>query len=410
MPEGFSHNPDSRPTHGDPDDVGPTLPPFSGRFHGRPVYTPEGALLSVREAPRFVDRPDGTDAYPDDEKVPIESGLEGLYAYIHDSFPEDEAKEILLEFANIMNACGIGQDETVGNDTSGTESVREDVSVGETGRGDASQERLRGFLEKHPKLTRFFKAFLLVISLTPSAAVKPETAFASDREMSRIYDEGMEEYDRRTAQFGVRSMLGGQERFQDQVRDSERRERDLTERGNQARRDFIGGVYRFVDDLKALENEYRLEFDREMTRSFPNEAARSSAKVEINRRYLLKVGELENRLKDLSSRVDSITSQSVFGPLTGGRIRQFMADKERMMQLALERSGSTRAKLGGALKKSGIEIPKNALDENDEPTSVAPRDYGGLSPKNEKAVGTRNVKKEAVRGSDAEFLDSLFRK
>ncbi len=409
MLEGPSYNSEKRPAHGDPDDVGLTLPPFSGRFHGRPVYTSEGIPLSAREAPRFAERPDGTDAYPDDEKVPIESGLDGLYAYIRDSFPQDEAKKMLLELGEIVHTCEIASGEVVGKDVSGTEqSVGEDLPVRAADFVEASQERLRNFLEKHPKLTRYFKALLLVVSLAPSVAAKPETSFASDREMKRIYDDGMEEYGRRTAQFGVSRILGGQERFHDQVLDSERREWDLTERGNQARRDFIVNAYRFVDELNALENEYRLEFDRVMTRPFQNEAARSSAMTDINRRYLIKVIELENRLKDLSSRVDSITSLSVFGPLTGGRIRQFAALKEKMMRLALERSGWTRAKLEDALKKSGIEIPKNALDENEESTPVETRSYRNRSQKDGKAAETRGAKKEAAPDSDAQFLNSLF--
>lgn len=408
MPEGFPDNSDNRPAHGDSDDVGPTLLPFPGSFYGRPVYLSEGVPLPVREASRFAERPDGTDAYPDDEQVPIESGLDGLYAYIRDSFPKDEAKEMFLELGEIVHTCETASGKVVEKDVSGNEQpVGEDLPVRVADSVEASWGRLRGFLEKHPKLTGYFKALLLVVSLAPSVAAKPETSFASDREMKQIYKNGRDEYDRRTAQFGVRSMLGGQERFQDQVLDSERRERELTERGNQARRDFIVNAYRFVDDLKALEDEYRLEFNREMTN--PNEVNRSSAMTDINRRYLIKVIELENRLKDLSSRVDSITSLSVFGPLTGGRIREFTALKERIMRLALERSGWTRAKLEDALKKSGIVILKNALDEGEEQTSIGPRNYRGRPQKDGKVPETRGVKKEAVPGSDAEFLYSLYR-
>lgn len=325
-------------------------------IHARGLHaTPEGVILEERSGPvtemeRPAEKPD--DFSESEGRLPLELAL-------RDALPNGIGTEELDRIKAFLETIQIPDDSNPDSVAEGGLDMDSLKSGGTTfpnnpeGHSDLLQA-----IRNVPSVRNFLSALAVFYSLTAGTG----TAFASDREMRDIQKAGSNEYDRRTARFYVDRQLNGQERFQQGIIRSERQSMEASRLAAMKRKEFVQGMYRFVDDLRAIEDEYRLNFERGMSQNFPNENARNQTEVRLNRTYLFRVIELENRIKKLSSEAESAAYQAPRGLFSGNSVEKFLADMHKMMALALERSGETKKKFSEALGGKGIVIPRNALD------------------------------------------------
>lgn len=359
---------------------------YAGDIHKRPLHiTPAGVVLEERgpdaKAGRLAEAPDdfsGVEGNPSLE--------EALRKALPSGIGEAERAQIIA-FLESIDLKSDGADEGLGG--SPVEALEADGALEEPSEPERAP-RLLEAIRHAPKVSAFLRALAVFYSLTAGTG----TVLASDREMRDIYKAGHDAYDRRTAQFGVDRQLNGQTRFQQGIIDSERNAMELSGQAAMKRKEFIQGMYRFVDDLRAIEDDYRLNFERGMSQNFPNENARNQAEVRLNRTYLLRVIELENRIKILRSHVESAQYQAPKGLFSGNFVEKFRADMDKMMTLALQRSGETKQKFERALGRRGIVIPRNALDAAPKEADSESRQFGGA---------------ETLAPADRALLESLMK-